>query len=122
MPGLWVGPLAPAEQRQWLEACKITHVVDATGGWRRKVSALVSGWEQKDSPFAELVSYLVLDAEDKPGFAIEPLFARANDFIAGALDSGGAVLVHCHSGVSRSATLAIAHLMARHGLGLGART
>lgn len=44
-----------------------------------------------------------------------PWFDPVADFIAGARAGGGAVLVHCGAGVSRSATLVIAHLMRSRG-------
>ena len=62
VPGLWIAPVFPVETRAWnpnpnpnpnpaptpdqvetrawLEAARVTHVVDATGGWRRVASAL----------------------------------------------------------------------------------
>ena len=118
VPGLWIGPLHPAETRSWFEAAKVTHVVDATGGWRRVASALESGWERREPCFADGgASYLVLDAKDEPGFPLDGMFARSTAFIEAALARpGGVVLVHCHSGVSRSATLVMAFLMSRHGL------
>jgi hypothetical protein len=47
VPGLWIAPVFPVETRSWLEATGVTHVVDATGGWRRVVSALENSWERK---------------------------------------------------------------------------
>ena len=38
-------------------------------------------------------------------------FHSAFSFIEGAKEAGGAVLVHCHEGKSRSVTLALAYLM-----------
>ena len=60
VPGLWIAPVFPVETRSWLEAAHVTHVVDATGGWRRVVSALESSWERKRPCFPELAEYLVL--------------------------------------------------------------
>lgn len=45
------------------------------------------------------------------GKSIEEYFPQTYDFIQGALDAGGKVLVHCHMGISRSATIVIAYLM-----------
>ena len=119
VPGLWLAPVFPVETRSWLESARITHVVDATGGWRRVVSALENSWERKRPCFPELAEYLVLDAEDKPSFPLDDFFARSTAFIEEALRApGAAVVVHCHSGVSRSTTLVMAYLMSRHGIGL----
>lgn len=49
-----------------------------------------------------------LSIDGKP---IEKYFPQTYDFIQGALDAGGKVLVHCHMGISRSATIVIAYLM-----------
>jgi len=38
-------------------------------------------------------------------------FDEAADFIRAAADSGGAALVHCHEGKSRSVTLVLAYFM-----------
>ena len=124
VPGLWIAPVFPVETRSWLEAARVTHVVDATGGWRRVVSALENTWERRQPCFPELAEYLVLDAEDKPGFPLDEFFERSNAFIEAALrtpakgEPANVVVVHCHSGVSRSTTLVMAFLMSRHGLGL----
>ena len=87
VPGLWVGPLGPSESRIFLSSHGITHVLDATGGIRRKVSALENTWVQKPPPFEEeaALTYLQLAAEDRPDFNLEPLLRRAIDFIASAL-------------------------------------
>lgn len=47
-----------------------------------------------------------------------PHIEAANSFIAAARARGGAVLVHCYAGQSRSAALVIAYLMQAEGLGL----
>ena len=41
-------------------------------------------------------------------------------FIRNAFMEGGRVLVHCHAGISRSATTVISYLMSEHGLLLNA--
>lgn len=45
---------------------------------------------------------------------------QAQSWIDAALLSGGAVLVHCHEGKSRSVTLLLAYLMMSRGLTLAA--
>ena len=45
------------------------------------------------------------------GKAIDDYFPLAIDFIQNAIDNNGKVLVHCHMGISRSATLVMAYIM-----------
>lgn len=56
----------------------------------------------------------VLDGPDEP---ISAHFSRVNAYIAAARAAGGNVLVHCHGGVSRAATLVMAYLIGEEGLG-----
>lgn len=46
-------------------------------------------------------------------------FDEAIQFIDEAREQGSGVLVHCHAGVSRSATVTVAYIMKRQGLCLG---
>lgn len=55
--------------------------------------------------------YLQLPVRDVPEQDIIKCFPKAFAFIDSALDSGGAVLVHCQAGVSRSATVVIGYCM-----------
>lgn len=45
------------------------------------------------------------------GKSIEEYFPQTYAFIQGAIDAGEKVLIHCHMGISRSATIVIAYLM-----------
>ena len=66
------------------------------------------------------VEYLVVAAADAPDFPLDRHFAECLQFIQGAVRAGGQVLVHCHAGVSRSATIVLLHLMIDSGLALEA--
>jgi dual specificity phosphatase 12 len=56
------------------------------------------------------ITRLFLPSEDKPFFDISQYFDRAFDFIDRELSSGGRVLVYCHEGGSRSATIVAMYL------------
>jgi hypothetical protein len=61
--------------------------------------------------FPDDFEYLLLNGiEDRPGFIIIPYFAQCFTF----LESAGRAFVHCHKGLSRSATVIIAYEMFRN--------
>jgi hypothetical protein len=66
------------------------------------------------------VAYAVFAALDDPAYDIRQDAVSALHFIRDGLLAGERVLVHCHAGVSRSATIVLLHLMAHRGYGLDA--
>mmetsp|Transcript_33084 Transcript_33084/g.48549 ORF Transcript_33084/g.48549 Transcript_33084/m.48549 type:complete len:441 (+) Transcript_33084:50-1372(+) len=110
--GLYIGNKHAADNVSFLEDNRITHVINCT----TTPSATSTAWD-KDK-------YLQLNLEDRPksvsqfNEAETPMSAavldRAVGFIRRAMScgDGGAVLVHCAYGRSRSAGVAIAYLMA----------
>jgi len=62
------------------------------------------------------VDYLVIGAEDTSDYPLDQHFSECLKFIQGAVRTGGKVLVHCHAGVSRSASIVLLHLMVNSGL------
>ena len=67
------------------------------------------------------VEYLVIDAEDRIGFPLNQYFDECLRFIRQALlHREGRILIHCHAGISRSATIVLLHLMVNTGLSLDA--
>ena len=64
------------------------------------------------------LEYLHIDIDDTDVAPILKFVDRANAFLDEGLRSNEHVLVHCQSGMSRSATLVIAFLMSRRGMSL----
>ena len=93
-------------------AC-ITHVVNATN--RCVPNAFEGG-----STAARTCAYYNVDLDDAEGAPIAEHFEGVGRFIGEARRGGGAVLVHCMCGVSRSATLVLSYLMAAEGMTLRA--
>lgn len=102
LPRLWVGDLSSAECAATISSLGITHVVSALPG---RVDLPNPHLKQlqlplHDTPFAELAGYL----------------PAATAFITSALrDANARVLVHCMLGVSRSASVVAAYLIAQYG-------
>jgi predicted protein tyrosine phosphatase len=64
------------------------------------------------------VKYLVVAAEDVPEYDIRPAARAAVAFIRDGIFNGEHILVQCHAGVSRSATVVLFHLMLNRGYDL----
>uniref|UniRef100_A0A3Q3QBE5 Dual specificity protein phosphatase n=2 Tax=Monopterus albus TaxID=43700 RepID=A0A3Q3QBE5_MONAL len=98
-----------AESRADLITRQITHVLSAAHSKRRGPPEIYEVMK---------ITYMGIEAHDSCDFDISVHFCAAADFIHRALSSGGKVLVHCHVGVSRSATLVLAYLMLKQNLTL----
>uniref|UniRef100_A0A1D2A9A3 protein-tyrosine-phosphatase n=1 Tax=Auxenochlorella protothecoides TaxID=3075 RepID=A0A1D2A9A3_AUXPR len=99
-PGVWVGGAGSIKD---IDALGISHVVTALNGAQDDLGLVPS-------------RCLWLDLEDSPTANLLVLLPDATAFIQGAVQGGGSVLVRCAQGVSRSAAIAVAHLMASAGL------
>lgn len=102
-PNVFVGSIAAAADADGLVALGITHIVAATQ------FGDASKFHAGDDRF----EYLVVDVDDLPEQPIHRHFVQAGNFVQGAIDGGGRVLVHCNAGRSRSVSLVIAWLL-RH--------
>lgn len=103
-PSLYVGDAHAASSLAGLHAAGITHVLNCT--------SLPNPLEgQPGAPTGSFYMQLGLmdNTSDLP--RMQEALGTGVEFISHALSSGGTVLVHCHRGVSRSATLAIAYLV-----------
>jgi predicted protein tyrosine phosphatase len=61
------------------------------------------------------VVYMVVDADDTENYPLENDFCKCLEFVQEAVRKKGKILVHCHMGVSRSATIVLLHLMVNCG-------
>ncbi|XP_026317322.1 dual specificity protein phosphatase 1B-like [Hyposmocoma kahamanoa] len=104
IPGLYLSNARAAADKTVLRKLNISHVLTIEAHRLPK-----SSFENAN------ISTLFIRAYDTPQTHLLPYFPMANAFIGEGLQKG-AVLVHCHFGVSRSATLVIAFIMERYEL------
>ncbi|XP_038127877.1 dual specificity protein phosphatase 12 [Cyprinodon tularosa] len=104
--GVYIGTAADLNDRQALDAGSVTHILSVDSVHPRLVlpadGKLRMKWiDVLDEATSDLLSHM--DA--------------CFDFIEEAVKGGGAALVHCQAGRSRSATIVTAYLMKRYQLG-----
>ncbi|KAJ7121461.1 dual specificity phosphatase [Mycena epipterygia] len=92
---LYLGSMAAMLEPDLLRAHHITHIVQV----------LEMPWDTDGFAFYRI------EMEDSPSAALRPHLGPACDYIRTALDNGESVLVNCHQGVSRSASIVIAYLI-----------
>jgi dual specificity protein phosphatase 1B len=98
LPKLFLGSYADATAGAAdLAAHGVTHVLNAAA---EECPEVLDGFEP-----------MLLTLRDDSDENTARYFTPCTQFIHGALESGGAVLVHCRMGVSRSATIVLAYLM-----------
>ncbi|NWI14035.1 DUS12 phosphatase, partial [Crypturellus soui] len=104
LPGLYVG---------CVESCSSPKALAAAG-----VVAVLTVDAQEEAPLPPLPGLRTLHvrAQDEPGADLLSHLDDCAAFIAAARATGGAALVCCTAGVSRSAAVAIAYLMKSEGL------
>jgi len=99
---LFIGSYHAAKDEKWLVTNKVGYVVDVGSG--------------APEAFPESLKYLHLDFLDVPVAKLCTAFSQAHKFIEAGLATGQGVLVHCHAGISRSATIVVSYLMRKLGL------
>lgn len=108
-PRLYIGDQHSAENQADLSAHRVSHILNAAHSKRRGQPEIYNSMR---------ITYLGIEAHDSCQFDMSVNFQTAADFIHRGLSRGGTVLVHCHVGVSRSATLVLAYLMLKQNLTL----
>ncbi|XP_070574519.1 dual specificity protein phosphatase 22-B-like isoform X2 [Ptychodera flava] len=96
LPGLYVGNFKDCKDREQLTANKITHIVSI---------------HDNAKPLIDDMKYLCIYVGDSPQQNLSQYFRRCIKFIHEARLNGGAVLVHCLAGMSRSVTVTVAYIM-----------
>ncbi|KAF2721441.1 dual specificity protein phosphatase 12 [Polychaeton citri CBS 116435] len=100
---LYIGGLFTLRRKDALRNCGITHVLSVL---RLPL----------DEQLFQGFSHKVVEVDDVEDENLLEHFPSCNAFIQDALDGGGAVLVHCAMGKSRSAAVVCAYLMGRNGI------
>ncbi|VDL99879.1 unnamed protein product [Schistocephalus solidus] len=93
------GNYQDAANLQLLKKLGVTHILNVT-------QDLPMAFEDMNS-----FQYLRLPALDCTEQNIYPFFEKAIDFIDGARQVGGVVLIHCLAGISRSASIVMAYML-----------
>jgi len=97
IPGLYLGSLDDALQHTKIQSRGVTHILTVAQGVK--------------PAFPDVFRYYVLSLPDSESVDLLSHFTAVFQFITEGISNGG-ILVHCMAGISRSATLVIAYLMA----------
>lgn len=95
-PYLFIGNYASAATKEFLTANRIGFVLNMTPFCHERLPDII---------------YLQLEAGDEEDFDLSQHFENGHSFIERARQSSSRVLVHCEMGISRSATIAMAHFI-----------
>ena len=95
--GVFIGSYIDARNEDFLVKTQITHILSVA--------------KEFGPAYPERYTYLHMGLSDKSSFDLTPHLDEAVAFIQNALNEGGRILVHCHRGISRSASCVIAYLM-----------
>lgn len=103
-PYLYLGTEWNACDWQWLENNGIRYIVNVTN--------------EVENFFPARLKYLKIRVSDEASVELLKYWNQTNQFIKEAKEKGGAVLVHCKKGISRSSSTVIAFAMKEYGWAL----
>lgn len=104
--GVYVGSVGAANNRATLLALRVTHIITVANAM--------------EPMFPQDFKYTVVDVLDASFVDLGSRFEECFAAIDEAKRAGGAALVHCFAGRSRSVTVVVAYLMKTHRMGLDA--
>lgn len=107
IPGLFIGSYSDANESVFREL-HINSVVNLVSGFRFK-------FEEDCKNDNIITNRLDLSVLDSPFYNIAQHFDETFDFIESNLQRGNRVLVYCHAGISRSATIVAMYLQRAYG-------
>lgn len=97
LPGLFLGSIGAAFDKEMLRKSKITYILCCCDG--------------VEPPFPKSFTYKILALEDKRSKDVAQFFEETANFIHDILSQKQKVLVHCKAGKSRSVTIVMSYLM-----------
>jgi len=96
-PNVYIGNYSTSTNLELLKGVGITHILSVIPTF--------------NPPFLDKFTYLHIPAYDDQSQDLKQYFAKSNEFIAGVINQGGKVLIHCMVGRSRSVSIFIAFLI-----------
>lgn len=100
LPKLFLGPYASGKKKDELKAHNITHIMIVRSAIERIIAA----------KYPDEFQYHIVEIPDVPTVSLLPYLEACKRFIDAGRAQGG-VLIHCDSGISRSAAVTIAYVM-----------